>query len=87
MPIAPFSQELSIWAYPKVPGLYEDALVCCVKENPEPIVFKLVSYGVRPELELDKKVLHFDKVLLHRSVCQLSQGLHQECYIKHREQC
>lgn len=55
-----------MWAYPKVPGTYEDALVCCVKENPEPITFKLLCFGVRPELDLDKKALHFDKVLLHR---------------------
>ena len=55
-----------MWAYPKVPGTYEDSLVCCIKENPEPVIFKLSCYGVRPELELDKKALHFDKVLLHR---------------------
>lgn len=67
-PLLDFLQELSVWAYPKNPGVYEDALVCCIKENPEPIIFKLLTYGVRPELELDKKVLHFDKVLLHRSV-------------------
>ena len=48
------------------PGHYEDAIVCCVRENPEPIVFKLCCDGFRPELELDKKQLHFDRVLLHR---------------------
>ncbi|XP_064641495.1 hydrocephalus-inducing protein-like isoform X2 [Lineus longissimus] len=59
-------QELNVWAYPKVPGQYDDAIVCCVRENPEPIIFKITCSGVRPELELDKKQLHFDKVLLHR---------------------
>ncbi|GFS07093.1 hydrocephalus-inducing protein-like [Elysia marginata] len=48
------------------PGHFEDAIVCCVRENPEPIVFKVCCDGFRPELELDKKQLHFDKVLLHR---------------------
>jgi hypothetical protein len=43
-----------------------------VKENPEPIIFKLISYGVKPELELDKKILQFDKVLLHRLVTFLN---------------
>jgi len=59
-------QELNIWAYPKMPGTYEDALVCCIKENPEPVIFKIVCFGVRPELELDRKSLHFEKVLIHR---------------------
>ena len=40
--------------------------MCCVRENPEPIVFNFACDGVRPEIELDKKHLHFDKVLLHR---------------------
>ena len=59
-------QEVTIWAYPKMQGIYEDALICCVKENPEPVIFKLICYGVRPEIELDKKIMHFEKVLLHR---------------------
>ncbi|KAK6174452.1 hypothetical protein SNE40_017727 [Patella caerulea] len=60
------SSPLTVWAYPKVPGRYDDAIVCCVRENPEPIVFKVSCDGFRPELELDKRQLHFDKVLLHR---------------------
>ncbi|XP_035827636.1 hydrocephalus-inducing protein [Aplysia californica] len=60
------SDKLTVWAYPKGPGHYEDAVVCCVRENPEPIVFKLCCDGFRPELEVDKKQLHFDRVLLHR---------------------
>ncbi|XP_022080460.1 hydrocephalus-inducing protein homolog isoform X2 [Acanthaster planci] len=55
-----------VWSYPKNQGFFEDCIVCCVKENPEPILFKISCYGVRPELELDKKQLHFEKVLLHR---------------------
>jgi hydrocephalus-inducing protein len=58
--------ELVIWAYPKVPQDFDDALVCCVKENPEPIIFKLKCKGVRPELELEKKILQFERMLLHR---------------------
>ncbi|KAI4885088.1 hypothetical protein NFI96_023140 [Prochilodus magdalenae] len=59
-------KELRVWAYPTTPGLIEDSVVCCVKENPEPAVFRFVCRGVRPELELERKQLHFDKVLLHR---------------------
>ncbi|KPP63374.1 hypothetical protein Z043_118377, partial [Scleropages formosus] len=60
--------ELTVWAYPNTPGLVEDSVICCVKENPEPIVIRLSCQGVRPELELDRKQLHFDKVLLNRRV-------------------
>ena len=60
------SQTLRIWAYPKSPGIVKDTLVCCVKENPEPLIFKVQCTGVRPEIELDKKEFKFDKVLLHR---------------------
>lgn len=60
------SEDLYIWAYPKTPGYFEDAVVCCIRENPEPVVFKVSCNGVRPELELDRKQLQFDRVLLHR---------------------
>ncbi|KAM4614098.1 hydrocephalus-inducing protein homolog [Discoglossus pictus] len=59
-------QELSIWAYPTSAGLFQDNLICCVKDNPEPVIFHICCRGVRPELELDRKQIHFDKILLHR---------------------
>ncbi|XP_066439738.1 hydrocephalus-inducing protein homolog isoform X2 [Eleutherodactylus coqui] len=59
-------QELSIWAYPTAPGLFEDNIVCCIKDNPEPVIFHVSCRGVRPELELDRKQVHFEKMLLHR---------------------
>ncbi|XP_075290309.1 hydrocephalus-inducing protein homolog isoform X2 [Opisthocomus hoazin] len=59
-------QELSIWAYPTSAGLVEDNLICCVKENPEPVVFRLCCQGVQVELGVSPKQLHFDKLLLHR---------------------
>ncbi|OWK16227.1 hypothetical protein Celaphus_00004320 [Cervus elaphus hippelaphus] len=59
-------QLLNVWAYPTAVGVFEDSIVCCIKENPEPAVFKLSCQGVRPELELDPRQLHFDRLLLHR---------------------
>ncbi|XP_072492710.1 hydrocephalus-inducing protein homolog isoform X2 [Notamacropus eugenii] len=59
-------QVLSVWAYPTAVGVFDDSIVCCIKENPEPAVFKITCQGVRPELELDHKQLHFEKLLLHR---------------------
>ncbi|XP_059507551.1 hydrocephalus-inducing protein homolog [Stegostoma tigrinum] len=57
---------VSIWAYPTSSGKFDDCLVCCIRENPEPVLFKICCYGVRAELELDRKQLHFDKMILHR---------------------
>ncbi|NXT36809.1 HYDIN protein, partial [Pelecanoides urinatrix] len=59
-------QELSIWAYPTSAGLVEDNLVCCIEENPEPVVFRLCCLGVQVELGVSPKQVHFDKLLLHR---------------------
>ncbi|CAH8527295.1 unnamed protein product [Schistosoma turkestanicum] len=60
------STSVRICAWPKFNKRYDDALVCSVKDNPEPILFKLACDGVLPELELDKKVFNFEKVLLQR---------------------
>ncbi|XP_075367152.1 hydrocephalus-inducing protein homolog [Mycteria americana] len=59
-------QELSIWAYPTSAGLVEDNLICCIQENPEPVVFHLCCQGVQVELGVSPKQVHFDKLLLHR---------------------
>ena len=56
------SQTLSVWAYPKTAGRFTDSIVCCIRENPEPITFDVACHGVRPEIELDKKILQFEKV-------------------------
>ncbi|KAK3085440.1 hypothetical protein FSP39_003318 [Pinctada imbricata] len=60
------SQPLTIWAYPRSQGHYDDSIVCCIRENPEPVVFKVCCDAFLPALELDKKQFHFDSVLLHR---------------------
>lgn len=57
---------MKIYATPKESKQYIDTLVCCVKENPEPITFKISCFGQKPELVLDKKEFNFKQVLLHR---------------------
>jgi hydrocephalus-inducing protein len=57
---------LKLFATPKESRMYEDTLICCVKENPEPITFRLSCLGQKPELVLDKKEFNFKQVLLHR---------------------
>ncbi|XP_029378255.1 hydrocephalus-inducing protein homolog [Echeneis naucrates] len=57
---------LTVWAYPTKVGQMNDSVVCCIKDNPETVIIKLSCWGVRPELELESKHLHFDRILLHR---------------------
>ncbi|XP_040894088.1 hydrocephalus-inducing protein homolog [Toxotes jaculatrix] len=59
-------QELTLWAYPTKVGQMKDSVVCCIKDNPEPVTINVSCCGVRPELELESKHLHFDRILLHR---------------------
>ncbi|KAM6300471.1 hydrocephalus-inducing protein homolog [Aegotheles albertisi] len=59
-------QELRVWAYPTSSGLLADNLICCIQENPEPVVFPLCCQGVHVALGVSPKQVHFDKLLLHR---------------------
>ncbi|XP_025999986.1 hydrocephalus-inducing protein-like isoform X2 [Astatotilapia calliptera] len=59
-------QELTLWSYPTKVGQMKDGLICQIKDNPELVVIELSCWGVRPELELESKHLHFDRILLHR---------------------
>ena len=61
-------QPLSVWAYPKAVGEFKDSLVCSVQHNPYLVLFPISCHGVEPELKVDKKLLDFGKVLLHRLV-------------------
>jgi len=74
----PPPQDLTMWAYPKSPHHFKDALVCCVRHNPDPVVFRVSCNGVEPELKVDKKVLEFKKVLLHRYVSKEKKGEEEE---------
>lgn len=63
-----FLQTLTLWAFPQKCQSYNDALVCCVMHNPNPVVFPITCTGVEPEIRFDSKQLDFKKVLLHRLV-------------------
>ncbi|CAH8550496.1 unnamed protein product [Dicrocoelium dendriticum] len=60
------SKPVTIWAHPRTAKRQMDALVCCVRNNPEPIVMQIACDGVLPEVVLDKRVFNFEKVLLQR---------------------
>ncbi|XP_071423974.1 hydrocephalus-inducing protein homolog [Pithys albifrons albifrons] len=60
-------QKLTLWAYPTSAGFLEDNLICCIKENPEPVVFQLCCEGVHVKLGVSPQELCFNKLLLHRT--------------------
>lgn len=55
-----------MWAYPTKLGQMRDSVVCSIKDNPELVVIDFSCWGVRPELKLESKHFHFDRILLHR---------------------
>ena len=55
-----------MWAFPPRAGAYEDTLVVCYRENPEPFIVKLLCQGVQPELQIIDKKFDFDRVLINR---------------------
>lgn len=61
------TSTLTVFAYPKTPGQFEETIICCIKDNPEPLVLRVTCAGAKPELELDKKIVQFEKLLLGRS--------------------
>ncbi|CAB1432186.1 unnamed protein product [Pleuronectes platessa] len=61
-------KELTVWAYPTKVAQMNDSVICCIKDNPEPFTINFSCCGVQPELELDSRHMHFDRVLLHRLI-------------------
>ncbi|TPP57522.1 Hydrocephalus-inducing protein [Fasciola gigantica] len=60
------SGSVTMWAFPRTAKRFEDSLVCSIKDNPKPIIFKVACDGTLPELILDRKTFNFERVLLQR---------------------
>jgi hypothetical protein len=61
------SQTVNVAAFPKIATYFEDTFIISILDNPEPFLFKISCIGVKPELEIDRKTLAFDRLLLGRS--------------------
>eukprot|EP00937_MAST-01D_sp_MAST-1D-sp2_P000047 g47.t1 len=46
------TKQLLVWSFPKEPRLYEDCLVCCIEDNPDPVKFPVTCLGSDPTIEL-----------------------------------
>ncbi|KAJ9512718.1 hypothetical protein QJQ45_019009 [Haematococcus lacustris] len=42
------TQDVTVYAFPMEEGIVEDALVCTIKDNPEPVTFPLSVVGAKP---------------------------------------
>ena len=74
MTVSPHSkQELTLWAYPKQPGVYNDTVVMAIRDNPNPVSVNISCAGIKPEISVDRKIMQFEKVLLHRRTSQSLQ--------------
>ena len=76
------TRDLIVWAFPLEPEEFQASLVCCIKDNPEAVVFPISCEGSLPDIELSgpwkeeeaaeeseetiEPVLNFDRLLLNR---------------------
>lgn len=44
--------EVLVWASPSTDGLLVNSLVCCIQDNPEPVIFPMTCYGCTPCIAL-----------------------------------
>lgn len=55
-----------MWAYPTKVGQMKDSIIISVQDSSEPFSIDVSCWGVRPELKLESKHFHFDRIILHR---------------------
>jgi hydrocephalus-inducing protein len=45
------TKEVKVWAFPTSSSTFKNTLVCCVSDNPEPLLFDMICSGVVPTIE------------------------------------
>lgn len=60
-------KEISVFAFPSVLGTFEDALICSVEQNPNPVIFPLRCEGSKPIVEVSCANITFDRLLIGQS--------------------
>lgn len=55
-----------MWAYPTKVGQIKDSVIVSVRDGSEHFSIDLSCWGVQPELKLESKHFHFDRIVLHR---------------------
>jgi len=54
-------KELIVWAFPKQPGIYQDSVICSIRDNPDPFLIDIHCTGIKPEIQVDRKIMQFEK--------------------------
>ena len=61
------TKDLSVYAFPTENGLFEEAVVCAIEGNPNPVVFPMTCLGDKPVVEvegLSEDKIDFGRLLL-----------------------
>jgi hydrocephalus-inducing protein len=66
------SESIHIYATPFEEKVYNNSLICCIRENPLPLIIPLKCKGQYPRVTLNTKIIDFGKLLVGKvSVKQL----------------
>lgn len=60
--------EVRVWAFPKAVGEFTDSLICLIKNNPWPYKINLHCEGIIPLLNISKKEIIFERMLVGKVV-------------------
>jgi len=60
-------REVTVWAFPQDCAVYNDTLICSIKDNPIPVLFPVQAQGAKPVLQLSTTEVTFDRLLVGQS--------------------
>ena len=46
------TQEVTVRAFPSSPGEFTEQIICCIRDNPDPVLFGINCIGAAPALEM-----------------------------------
>jgi hydrocephalus-inducing protein len=62
------SKVLKVFATPLEEKTYENSLICCIRENPQPLIIPLKCKGQYPRITLSTNVIDFGKLLVEKVI-------------------
>lgn len=75
------SQTIRIWALPQEEGVFKEELICVVKDDPNPVIWRMRCLGVFPKVELSTREIKFERLLLDQSAKQVLE-IKNKCKIR-----
>ena len=60
--------HLNVFAFPTQAQQYTDEIICLIKDNPNPVIFKISCLGQIPICDVDQEIVEFDRLLLGKSL-------------------